>query len=100
MSAKWIPESEESFESQQGRRRLDTPVTVGDFPPACTRLFQRSGDDTGLPARRAYYLGYLIAEEVGKTMSMREMAKLDCAAVRPVVVAAVERLRTAHATVQ
>jgi len=59
-------------------------------------LFRRRGDQTGLPARRGYYLGYLVAEDVGKTMSMRQMAKLDCAAVRPVVFAAVERLRSAQ----
>jgi len=83
---------------RQMRRALDDLLakldsTDGD---AVAGLFQRRGDKTGLPARRAYYLGYLVAEEVGKTMSMREMAKLDCAAVRPVVVAALERLRSAQ----
>lgn len=83
---------------RQLRRALDDLLakldrTDGD---AVAGLFQRRGDDTGLPARRAYYLGYLVAEEVGKTMSMREMAKLDCAAVHKVVVTALERLRSAQ----
>lgn len=56
-------------------------------------LFLRKGDSTGLPARRGYYLGMLVAEEAAKTMSLQQLAKLDCEAVRPVVVAAVERLR-------
>lgn len=85
---------------RQMRRALDDLHAKLDSTDgeAVAGLFQRRGDDTGLPARRAYYLGYLIAEEVGKTMSMREMAKLDCAEVHKVVVASVERLRTAHAT--
>ncbi|MGI4720610.1 MAG: hypothetical protein ACRYGO_08915 [Janthinobacterium lividum] len=84
---------------RQMRRALDDLHAKLDSTDreAVAGLFERRGDRTGLPARRAYYLGYLVAEEVGKTMSMREMAKLDCEAVRPVVVAAVERLRTAHA---
>jgi len=85
---------------RQMRRALDDLHAKLDSTDgeAVAGMFQRRGDDTGLPARRAYYLGYLVAEEVGKTMSMREMAKLDCAAVHKVVVAAIERLRTAHAT--
>lgn len=56
-------------------------------------FYGSGGDKTGLPARRGYYLGYLVAEEAGKTMSMQQLAKLDCQAARPVVVAALERLR-------
>lgn len=61
-------------------------------------LFNGSGgDQTGLPARRGYYLGYLVAEEIGKTMSMRQMAKLDCGVARTAVAGAVEKLRSVHA---
>lgn len=61
-------------------------------------LFYGSGNDgTGLPARRGYYLGYLVAEEVGKGMSMQQMAKLDCGAARTAVLGAVDKLRAAHA---
>ncbi|MEW6761564.1 MAG: hypothetical protein AB1437_12125 [Pseudomonadota bacterium] len=63
---------------------------------AMAGLFQRRGDQTGLPARRGYYLGYLVAEEVGKTMSMRQMAKLDCDASRKAIMAALDRLRGAQ----
>ncbi|RLM48420.1 hypothetical protein DVK02_19520, partial [Halobellus sp. Atlit-31R] len=84
----------------QMRRALDDLHAKLDSTDeeATAGLFQRRGDQTGLPARRGYYLGYLVAQEVGKTMGMREMAKLDCAAVRPVVAAAVERLRGAQAS--
>ncbi len=62
-------------------------------------LFQgRGGDDTGLPARRGYYLGYLVAEEIGKGMSMQQMAKLDCAGARKAVAGAVDKLRSVHAS--
>ena len=83
---------------RQMRRALDDLLAKLDSTDgeAVAGLFERRGDQSGLPARRAYYLGYLVAEEVGKTMSMRDMAKLDCAAVRPVVVAALERLRSAY----
>ena len=57
----------------------------------------RGGDGTGLPARRGYYLGYLVADEIGKTMSMQQMAKLQCEAAHQAVVGAVEKLRSAHA---
>ncbi|VXB49813.1 hypothetical protein [Massilia sp. 9I] len=60
---------------------------------ALAGLFQRRGDLTGLPARRGYYLGYLVAEEIGKGMSMRQMAKLDCESARKAVADAVEKLR-------
>lgn len=56
-------------------------------------FFGSGGDKTGLPPRRGYYLGYLVAEEVGKHMSMQRMAKLDCGAARTEVVTALERLR-------
>ena len=61
-------------------------------------FFGSGGDKTGLPARRGYYLGYLVAQEIGKGMSMQQMAKLDCGAARTAVVGAVEKLRNAHAT--
>ncbi|MCC2971384.1 hypothetical protein [Massilia sp. IC2-476] len=62
-------------------------------------LFQgRGGDGTGLPARRGYYLGYLVAEEIGKGMSMQQMARLECGAAHKAVVGAVEALRSQHAS--
>lgn len=66
-------------------------------PAAYAGLFQgRGGDGTGLPARRGYYLGYLVAEEIGKGMSMQQMAKLDCQAAHKAVLGAVEKLRSEH----
>jgi uncharacterized protein YjaZ len=50
-------------------------------------LFQ-NGEGTpasGLPLRRGYYLGYLIAQEIGKTHSLRAMANLSAAQAKPLV---------------
>ena len=65
-------------------------------PEAMRSLFQGRSTVSGLPVRRGYYLGYLVAEDIGKTMSMQQMAKLDCASARTAVLAAVERLRKAQ----
>lgn len=84
---------------RQMRRALDDLHAKLDSTDreAVAGLFERRGDTTGLPARRAYYLGYLVAEEIGKEMSMRQMAKLDCESAHKAVVGAVEKLRRVHA---
>jgi hypothetical protein len=58
-------------------------------------LFQRAGDKTGLPPRRGYYLGYLVAQEAGKSRSVQQLAKLECGAVHELVRNTVHTLRTA-----
>jgi len=39
-------------------------------------LFNAEQDDTGLPPRRGYYLGYLVAQELGRERSLPELAEL------------------------
>jgi hypothetical protein len=57
-------------------------------------LFQMRGDDgTGLPQRRGYYLGYLVAQEAGKSRDLRELARLDCEQARQLVSSTVSTLR-------
>lgn len=56
-------------------------------------LFMRSGDKSGLPARRGYYLGYLVARDMGKTYSLPQLAALDCDTVRKEIFATVKRLK-------
>jgi hypothetical protein len=55
-------------------------------------LFLKRGTDA-LPRRRAYYLGYLVAQEAGKTRDVRRLANMTCEAVKPLVFATVHRLR-------
>lgn len=55
-------------------------------------LFLFRGTDA-LPRRRAYYLGYLVAQEAGKTRDVRQLAHMSCDEVKPLVFATVHRLR-------
>jgi hypothetical protein len=72
--------------------QLDASLDSTD-PAINQSLFQMGSDSSGLPRRRGYYLGYLVAGEIGKTHSLNEMAKLDCAHARELVVATVGKLR-------
>lgn len=56
-------------------------------------LFGTRRDDTGLAPRRGYYLGYLVAREIGATRDVRAMARLTCAEARPLVIDAVRKLK-------
>lgn len=56
------------------------------------------GDSTGLPARRGYYLGYLVAQEAARTRSLQQLAKLDCKASRDVVIGALHQLNAMSAS--
>ena len=55
-------------------------------------LFLFRGTDA-LPRRRAYYLGYLVAQEAGKTRDVRQLANMTCDEVKPLVFATVHKLR-------
>jgi hypothetical protein len=59
-------------------------------------LFNSKQDETGLPPRRGYYLGYLVAEEAAKKYDVRKLAKLDCKQAHEVVVAAVHKLNAQY----
>lgn len=47
----------------------------------------------GEPARRGYYLGYLVAQEAAKTHWLRQLGKLDCKAARALVGQTVQTLK-------
>jgi uncharacterized protein YjaZ len=58
-------------------------------------LFQTRGNDgTGLPTRRGYYLGYLVAQEAAKSHDVRQLAKLECGKARELVYSTVRSLNT------
>jgi hypothetical protein len=57
-------------------------------------LFNTSSQDgTGLPPRRGYYLGFLVAQEAAKKHDVRELAKLSCDQARELVYSTVHALR-------
>ncbi len=62
-------------------------------------LFSTSKDDSDLPPRRGYYLGYLVARELGKTRDIHALAALDCGAAHRLVVETVQALRRASVSV-
>ncbi|GAB2859666.1 hypothetical protein GCM10027277_30240 [Pseudoduganella ginsengisoli] len=58
-------------------------------------LFSTRRDNTGLAPRRGYYLGYLVAREIGKTRDLQTLASLDCQQARQLVVDTVHKLKQA-----
>ncbi|MEO9132084.1 MAG: hypothetical protein ABI240_12850 [Sphingomonas sp.] len=43
------------------------------------------GSKSSFPPRYGYYLGYLLAQKIGETMPLAQMAKLPPARVRPLL---------------
>jgi hypothetical protein len=67
-------------------------------PQQRANLLQMNGrSEGGLQPRRGYFLGYLIAEELGKTRSPAQLAKLSCTDARQQIGAAVRTLKLRHA---
>lgn len=56
------------------------------------RLFSTSEDPSGLPVRRGYYLGFLVAEELGRTRDLPALARLSHEEARPLIDAALDTL--------
>lgn len=58
-----------------------------DYPP----LFQgRPNPGAGFPPRYGYYVGYLIAEDIGRTRSPKQLAALKASEVRPLIEASLQ----------
>lgn len=55
-------------------------------------LYSFSRMNERLPPRFGYYIGYLVAAELGKTRSLQELAELSNADVRPLIETALESL--------
>jgi hypothetical protein len=68
----------------EGLDKTDRSIYVG--------LFNGKQDETGLPPRRGYYLGYLVAEAAAKKRDVRELAKLDCRQANELVVVTIHEL--------
>jgi hypothetical protein len=73
--------------------QLESVLDKNDFDTYAS-LFYSRGDGNGLPRRRGYYLGYLVAQEAAKTQDLQALAKLGCAAVRELVHKKVRELRS------
>jgi hypothetical protein len=66
-------------------------------PQQHANLFRLNGrSEGGLQPRRGYLLGYLVAEELGKTRSPAQLARLSCTDARQQIGAAVSALKLQH----
>lgn len=79
-----------------GMAQLETVLERADRPTYLA-LFSTGKDATGLPPRRGYYLGYLVAQEAGKTRSLQAIAHLDCTQAHALVAATVHTLNARYA---
>jgi hypothetical protein len=67
--------------------RLDS-TNDKDFAPLFT--FERLGP--GTPPRFGYYVGFLVAQELGKTRSLEQLTALNQTQAKPLIVAALNKL--------
>jgi hypothetical protein len=70
-------------------QRLDTKDDT-----AMRALFSDGRLAPGLPPRFGYYVGYLAAAEMGRTASLKSLAAMPPAEVRPALEAALRNLAT------
>jgi hypothetical protein len=84
------------------------PQSLADLAPLLdqagdqyySQLFQDGAGPEGLAPRRGYYLGYLVAREIGATRDLPTLAKLNCADARKLVIDAVHTLQRRAAAAQ
>ena len=69
-------------------------MTEEDF----SALFQ--GDDRlpGFPSRMGYYIGYLVAQDIGRSRGLHEMAEMSLIQARPLIDASLARMATCGTT--
>ena len=55
-------------------------------------LFMGRGTASQLPPRAGYFIGYLVAQEIGRTRSLKTLATMPAAQLRPLIEASLRRL--------
>ena len=61
-------------------------------------LFLADWHLSGFPSRMGYYIGYLVAQDVGRTHSLPQMARMSAAEAQPLIDASLARMATCPAT--
>ena len=74
-------------------RRLDS-TTDEDF----NALFQGDGRLPGFPSRMGYYIGYLVASDIGRNHSIHQLAEMSLVEARPLIDASLSRMATCPTT--
>jgi hypothetical protein len=59
-----------------------------DYAP----LFYGNKQLPGFPARMGYYIGYLVAQDIGRTRDLRQLAAMKPDDLRPLIVASLDRM--------
>lgn len=71
---------------------IDLKSRIATSEEADYRALLSLGDDGNLPARRGYYLGYLIANEMGKEHTLQDLARMPRDEVEPLFMKALDTL--------
>ncbi|MCL6697232.1 hypothetical protein LZ496_00300 [Sphingomonas sp. NSE70-1] len=69
--------------------RLDS-TAYDDF----SALFQGDDNLPGLPSRMGYYIGFLVARDIGRTHDLQQMAKMSLSEAKPLIDASLARMAT------
>jgi hypothetical protein len=75
---------------RQSFKQLSDVLDASDEVPMAA-LFMSGNDQSGLPARRGYYLGLLLARELGRSHALAELAKMTMREADPLLRAAIAR---------
>jgi len=67
-----------------------TSTNYDDF----SALFQGDDQLPGLPSRMGYYIGYLVARDIGRTHNLQQMAKMSLIEAKPLIDASLARMAT------
>ena len=70
-------------------QRLESK-TYADY----SSLFQGDDQLPGLPSRMGYYIGYLVARDIGQTHKLQRMAKMSLIEAKPLIDASLARMAT------
>lgn len=73
------------------------PLLTSEDGDAYGKLFFGNAHVDGFPARMGYYLGYLVVADVGKARTLKELAALKPAEVKPLIDASLERMASCPA---
>jgi hypothetical protein len=73
------------------------PLLSSEKEEDYSKLFYGNAHIDGFPARMGYYLGYLVAADLGKTRSLKQLAALKPAEVKPLIDASLDRMADCRA---
>ena len=70
------------------------PLLPSEKDEDYAKLFYGNQHIEGFPARMGYYLGYLVVADLGNTRTLKELAALKPAEIKPLIDASLDRMAT------